>query len=72
MYSVPVTTMHSAPTAYAMTAPAEFFAECYMSYYLSYDGTPQTAPRKGELVAPWIKRWFDAHIDRLGESPRRV
>ena len=71
MYSVPVTTMHSAPTAYAMTAPAEFFAECYMSYYLPYDGTPQTAKKKGELVAPWIKRYFDAHIDRLGEAPRR-
>lgn len=71
MYSVPVTTMHSAPTAYAMTAPAEFFAECYMSYYLPYDGTPQTATRKGELVAPWIKRYFDAHIDRIGEAPRR-
>jgi hypothetical protein len=71
LYSVPVTTMHSAPTAYAMTAPAEFFAECYMSYYLPYDGTPQTAAKKGELVAPWIKRYFDAHIDRLGEAPRR-
>jgi hypothetical protein len=71
LYSVPVTTMHSAPTAYAMTAPAEFFAECYMSYYLPYDGTPQTATKKGELVAPWIKRYFDAHIDHLGEAPRR-
>lgn len=70
MYSVPVTTMHAAPTAYAMTAPGEYFAECYMSYYLPYDGTPDTAARKGELVAPWIKRWFDGHIDRLGEAPR--
>ena len=70
MYSVPVTTMHAAPTAYAMTAPGEYFAECYMSYYLPYDGTPATVTRKGELVAPWIKRWFDGHIDRLGEAPR--
>ncbi len=70
-YSVPIATMHAAPTAYAMTAPGEYFAECYMTYYLTFDGSPASAKDKGKLLAPWIKRWFDEHIDALGESPKR-
>jgi len=70
-YSVPLRTMHAAPTEYAMAGPGEYFAECYMTYYLLYDGTPATANRKGEHLAPWIKEWFDANIDALGDGPSR-
>jgi len=65
MYSVPLRAVHAAPSQYAMTAPAEYFAECYMAYYLTSDGTPQTASQKGALVAPWIKRWMDQNVDRM-------
>jgi hypothetical protein len=54
-----------------MTAPAEYFAECYANYYREYDGTPKTAKDKGASLAPWIKRWFDANIDRAGHNPQR-
>jgi hypothetical protein len=70
MYSVPMRTVHAAPSQYAMTAPAEYFAECYMAYYLTSDGTPQTAARKGELVAPWIKTWLDKNVDRMSHNPK--
>jgi hypothetical protein len=70
-YSVPLASMHAAPSAYSMTAPGEYFAECYMTYYLTYDGTTATAKEKGKLLAPWIKRWFDENIDALGETPKR-
>lgn len=71
-YSLPLSTMHAAPSAYALTAPGEYFAECYMTYYLTYDGSVATAKEKGKLLAPWIKRWFDEHIDALGETPKRT
>jgi hypothetical protein len=70
-YSVPMHTVHSAPSAYSMTAPEEFFAECYMTYYLTFDGTPATAAHKGELLPPWIKQWFDANVDKVGHNPSK-
>jgi hypothetical protein len=70
-YSVPVSTMHASPSTYSLTAPAEWFAECYMTYYLTYDGTQQTSADKGKLLAPWIKKWFDEHIDKVGHNPAR-
>jgi hypothetical protein len=58
-------------STYSLTAPEEFFAECYMTYYLTSDGTPGTAAHKGELLAPWIKQWFDANVDKVGHNPSR-
>jgi len=70
-YSVPLRTVHAAPSAYSLTAPEEFFAECYMAYYLTSDGTPTTADKKGALLAPWIKKWFDENVDRIGHNPKQ-
>ncbi len=71
LYRVPVTTLHAAPSTYSMTAPAEFFAECYAEYYRAYDGTPKTEDKKGGHLAGWIKAWFDANIDKLAFNPSR-
>jgi hypothetical protein len=62
---------YAAPSAYSLTAPAEYFAESYANYYREYDGTPKTAKDKGASLAPWIKRWFDANVDRAGHNPQR-
>jgi hypothetical protein len=62
---------NATPSVYALTAPAEYFAECYANYYREYDGTPKTAANKGANLAPWIKSWFDTHIDKLGHNPIR-
>ena len=63
--------LHSTPSAYALTAPGEYFAECYANYYREYDGTPKTAAKKGASLAPWIKTWFDEHVDKIGHNPKR-
>ena len=40
-----------------MSAPAEYFAECYVEYYREYQGTPETdVDKKGGHLATWIKR----------------
>lgn len=70
-YSVPERTLHAAPSVYGMTAPPEYFAECYADYYREYDGTPTTEGKKGGNLPASIKGWFDANIDRLGFNPRR-
>lgn len=58
----------SAPSDYSLTAPGEYFAECYMQYYRDYDGKdPRT---KGYRLAPWIKEWFDNNIDNTTRNPR--
>jgi hypothetical protein len=31
----------------------------------------EAAKDKGASLAPWIKRWFDANIDRAGHNPQR-
>ena len=62
---------HSTPSDYALTAPGEYFAECYAHYYREYDGTPATADKKGASLAPWIKTWFDERVDTIGHNPQR-
>src|ERR1700753_2799367 len=56
---VPKSPADVAPSEYAMSAPAEYFAECYVEYYREYQGTPETASKKGGHLAAWIKQWFD-------------
>ena len=67
---VPEKTRHAAPTSYAMTAPLEWFAECYAEYYRAYKG-PGTEDQKGGKLAGWIKGWFDQNIDNLKYNPSR-
>ena len=62
---------HASPSAYALTAPEEYFAECYANYYREFDGTPETAGKKGASLVPWIKDWFDKNIDTVGHNPQR-
>jgi hypothetical protein len=69
-YRVPERTRNAAPSMYAMTAPAEFFAECYAEYYRAYTG-PGTEANKGGGLAGWIKGWFDQNIDNLKYNPSR-
>ena len=70
--SVPKKTADVAPSAYAMSAPAEYFAECYVEYYREYQGTPETMSKKGGHLATWIKQWFDTHVDQVRLSPERL
>jgi hypothetical protein len=70
-YRVPQKTRDAAPSAYSMTAPAEFFAECYAEYYRQYTG-PGTEDQKGGRLAGWIKGWFDHNIDNLQYNPSRT
>lgn len=69
--TVPKATADVAPSAYSLSAPGEFFAECYVEYYRDYDGTPATDPLKGGKLAPWIKKWFDENVDKIELSPQR-
>jgi hypothetical protein len=69
--TVSMRAVHVAPSAYALSAPGEYFAECYAHYYREFDGTPATADTKGASLAPWIKDWFDKNIDTLDHMPRR-
>jgi hypothetical protein len=62
----------AAPTDYSMTAPAEYFAECYVEYYCRYNGTKDTEDKKGGRLPAWIKKWFDEHIDNIRFAPDRV
>jgi hypothetical protein len=70
--SVPKATADVAPSIYAMSAPQEFFAESYVEYYRTYDGTPDTEANKGGKLATWIKDWFTKNVDTLRLNPRRV
>ncbi len=69
--TVSMRAVHVAPSAYALSAPGEYFAECYAHYYRELDGTAATASTKGASLAPWIKNWFDTNVDTLGHMPRR-
>lgn len=60
----------SAPSAYALKAPAEYFSECYAVYYRDFDGNPKNADQKGRALAPWIKEWFDKNVDNVTHNPR--
>jgi hypothetical protein len=70
--SVAKATADVAPSSYAMSAPAEYFAECYVEYYRGYKGTPDTEKNKGGHLATWIKQWFDTHVDNVRLSPERL
>lgn len=59
----------AAPSDYSLTAPGEYFAECYYLYYRDFDGTPETAEKKGFTLAPWIKKWFDKNVDNTTHNP---
>lgn len=69
-YRVPEKTRNAAPSSYSMTAPAEWFAECYAEYYRTYEG-PGTEANKGGQLAGWIKNWFTENIDNLKYNPSR-
>jgi len=71
LYTLSQKAFNSSPSGYALTAPEEYFAECYANYYIDYDGTPATADKKGATLAPWFKNWFDTNIDRVGHNPKR-
>jgi len=62
----------NAPSTYSMTAPAEWFAECYVEYYCAFDGTSETQTNKGGRLPNWIKKWFDEHVDKIRLNPQRV
>jgi hypothetical protein len=64
--------LETAPSAYGLSAPAEYFAECYVEYYRLYDGTPATTHLKGGKLATWIKEWFDANVDTIRLNPHRL
>lgn len=71
VYRVPDKTRNASPTSYSLTAPQEWFAECYAEYYREYQG-PGTEDKKGGHLAGWIKGWFDQNIDTLKYNPERV
>jgi hypothetical protein len=68
-YTMKVDGLRAAPSDYSLTAPGEYFAECYAFYYKDFDNTPQTADKKGVSLAPWIKTWFDKNIDNITHNP---
>ena len=53
-----------------MTAPKEFFAECYAEFYHRYTG-PGTEDQKGGRLPGWIKTWFATNVDTLKHNPSR-
>lgn len=63
--------LRAAPTQYSLTAPAEYFAECYMTYYHESDGSTATAGKKGAHLATWIKQWLDDNVDAVDFNPQR-
>ncbi len=69
-YRVPDRTRNAAPSPYSLTAPQEYFAECYAEYYYSFTG-PGTEDKKGGRLPGWIKGWFDQNIDTLKHNPAR-
>lgn len=70
IYRIPERTRNAAPSRYSLTAPEEFFAECYAEYYHLFTG-PGTEDKKGGRLAGWIKTWFDQNIDTLKHNPSR-
>jgi hypothetical protein len=64
------TAVDAAPSQYSLTAPAEYFAECYAEYYRLYDGIDDA--KKGGRLAAWIKKWFDENVDKIQFDPQRL
>lgn len=71
-YSLKAEAAGTAPSAYSLYAPAEYFAECYVEYYRSVDGTPAGAQLKGGMLPSPVKKWFDAHVDKVRFDPKRL
>jgi len=69
--TVPIATADVAPSQYSMSAPGEFFAECYVEYYRGYDGTAKTNDKKGGNLPPKYRSWFDANVDKIELNPQR-
>lgn len=69
--TVPIETADIAPSAYSLSAPGEFFAECYVEYYRGYDGTKNTADKKGGNLPPAYRKWFDDNVDKIELNPDR-
>jgi hypothetical protein len=70
-YSLSARGAQVAPSVYALHAPAEYFAECYVEYYRGVDGAPGSAQRKGGALAAPVKQWFDVNVDGIKFDPRR-
>jgi hypothetical protein len=68
LYTLSQRGLDAAPTAYALTTPEEYFAECYSVYYSQFVETDGKTP-KGQLVVPWIKTWMDKNVDTIGHNP---
>lgn len=66
---VPKMTADTAPSEYSLSAPGEFFAECYAEYYRGFTGANPEA--KGGKLARWIKEWFDHNVDKIELNPQR-
>lgn len=62
----------TAPSAYSLYAPQEYFAECYVEYYRSVDGTPEGNQLKGGMLPAPVKKWFDTHVDKVRFDPKRL
>lgn len=71
-YSLKEEAAATAPSAYSLYAPAEYFAECYVEYYRAVDGSPAGAQLKGGRLAEPIKKWFDTHVDKVRFDPKRL
>jgi hypothetical protein len=68
---VPLSTADVAPSSYALSAPGEFFAECYVEYYRDYNGTANTKDKKGGRLPPAYRKWMDDNVDKIELNPQR-
>jgi hypothetical protein len=71
-YSLNEQAAKTAPSSYALYAPAEYFAECYVEYYRFIEAAPQSKDAKGGLLPSPIKSWFDANVDNVRFDPKRL
>ena len=63
----------TAPSAYSLYAPQEYFAECYVEYYRGLvDGGADAAQVKGGMLPAPVKKWFDTHVDKVRFDPKRL
>ncbi|MEO8702416.1 MAG: hypothetical protein ABI867_20400, partial [Kofleriaceae bacterium] len=62
----------SAPSDYSLTAPPEYFAECYVEYYREVDGSSGSLAKKGGALPGPVKQWFDGNVDKLKFDPERL
>ncbi|MEO8701710.1 MAG: hypothetical protein ABI867_16810 [Kofleriaceae bacterium] len=63
----------TAPSKYGLSAPKEYFAECYVEYYKNWVAPEAgAAPAKGGHLATWIREWFDKYVDQIKFNPGRI